>query len=268
MKTTMSKIVLIAICLFTIQFNATAQIGKVLRPRTTAPATQVPVSVALKDTTLKVYSTANVGTLANSEAVDAIAAVGVYNGVKNPKQDPSLGMISGKIIIDEDVDLPTYGLTLNQPSDQNQGNGFRKFMLLSPVKENPVPNNTGTSTGGLIATWTKFSLGWDFATNPVEITTYSPVMVTKVNDRLYTFKAFNVPLNAKYTFVLSDSYWGNPDRKPEGYVSFFQQNKITNAYFTSEQSLHGIDIMNIQLFEANKTSVYPTVTIKRPQQVN
>jgi hypothetical protein len=46
-----TKIALIAICYIAISFTATAQSGKVYRPRTSAPVTTLPVVIAVKDTT-------------------------------------------------------------------------------------------------------------------------------------------------------------------------------------------------------------------------
>jgi hypothetical protein len=231
MKTTI-KIALIAICYFAINITATAQGGKVLRPRTTAPTT-IPTpnpTPAPADPTLAT----------EIKAVD----VSIY-GKKIPKQDPQKAKFTGTIKIDADslikiTDDETYGSYI---------------IFLNGVKYNL---SEPTPAGGLV----QFEYSF---TNQISSTWYKNVVVTKVNDREYNYTIYNVPLNTGV--VVGLQYKDPSGAAGSANGGPIKNMKITGA-FSTEQIFSRLNQVNAspnyQATIAGQVLTFPTITISNP----
>jgi hypothetical protein len=248
-KTTMSKIVLIAICLFTIQFNATAQ--KIIRGRTTAPVTTAPVTTQLANTAI---------TQINDAKVDAL--VQLANPL--PKQSKMMGMATGTIKINTDSVIKF----------NNNSNIWETFSIkLGKVIENQSSQNNGgligfkySFKGGLIT-------GWDLLEEYYSKFNCAYVTYDKVNDREYTYKIYNIPLNIRFSIIVYNNFYTFYEKvcfckEPPNYV---RNAIISNAFYSDDiyiSDAHSKEANpNYQAMQGNYTIQLLPITISNPAPI-
>jgi hypothetical protein len=246
MKTTI-KIALIAICFFAINSTANAQSGKVYRPRTTAPATNIPVVVAVKDTpTTQPLSTAV--TQINQPKLDALVQLATKQKPL-PKQDPTKAMATGTIKIEAD-ELVSFG-------EENHD----YFITLTDVKENPEYQN---NSGGLVGMQYSFGLG-----NATSYINDFEIVLKKVNAKEYKYDIYNIPTKTRFAIALSINLKGyNADRVPDRYTQRMAYLQVENAYYMYKDYSNTNIATNFKydwpIPTLNTAPTLPTIVIKNP----
>jgi hypothetical protein len=247
MKTTI-KIALIAICYFAINITATAQSGKVYRPRTTAPATNIPVVVAVKDTAV---------TQINQPKLDALVQLATKQKPL-PKQDPSRAIATG---------------TIKNETDENIVFGEARaeyYLRILSVRENP---DYDKNPGGLIGL--KYISGWDGFPSPWSepIRTGHEFVITKVNDKEWKYTLYNIELNHRRVIQINVNYVSRGDRGDQPQNIPMSRYVIENAYYAhrsyNNNSFDANFIYSVPTPTLNTAYTLPTIVIKNaPVQPN
>ncbi len=234
------KVAIAATCLIATTFSANAQ--KVVRGRTSAQVATAPISVAVKDTTVKT-------TLAVSAGLSQINKV-----IKPlPIQDPSRAIATG-IIKNETDENMVFGEVRGE-----------YYLKVGSVRENPDYNN---NQGGLVGF--KYITGWDGSPNPWSEPTRTgyEFVITKVNDKEWKYTLYNIELNHRKVVYIAVNYVSRGDRgdQPETYP--ISNYVIDNAYY-AHKSYNNISfdanfIYTVPTPTLNSAYTLPTIVIKKP----
>jgi hypothetical protein len=233
LKNVKIKIVLFAILFIAINISATAQKGKVLKATTAAPAKPTPITMAPKTEQAQV----------DQAIVEKVKAVDLSQFQVIPKQDPQLAKFTGTIKIESDslfefTDIKKFGTYI---------------IYLNSVQYNW---STPTPAGGLLPVEYSFK-------NMLVDSWYKNVIVTKVNDRLYNYTIFNVPINVGVVV----SFYYTDNASGDAFGGTICSMKVTGA-FTEKEIRRGNGIINAspnyQATIAGQVLALPIITISNP----